>query len=85
MHSGWLLFGKDSSDKKDYDLIPHKLGAVDDIGCGKEPTCFRSARVSGKTISFQKSLPEEWPEQGRDEEQVADGRQGALLRDDLEG
>ena len=35
----WLLFGKDSADRKDYDLIPHKPGATEpDVGRGLEPT-----------------------------------------------
>jgi hypothetical protein len=42
----WLLFGKDSADRKDYDLIPHKPGeTVPDTGCGREPVVEATARI----------------------------------------
>ena len=61
----WLLFGKDSADRKDYDLIPHKPGATEpDVGRGLEPTVEAKLEYSGKTIALKKSYIEDWPKRG---------------------
>lgn len=61
----WLLFGKDSADRKGYDLIPHKPGSTDpDVGRGLEPTVEAKLEYSGKTITLKKSYIEDWPKRG---------------------
>jgi predicted nucleic acid-binding Zn-ribbon protein len=61
----WLLFGKDSADRKDYDLIPHKSGGtVPDTGCGKEPVVEAKLEYFGKTVKLKKAYIEEWPKRG---------------------
>jgi len=64
----WLLFGKDSSNRRDYDLTPHKLnllGAVEpDVGVGKEPTIEAELEHNGVTIKLKKASIEEWPKKG---------------------
>ena len=61
----WLLFGKDSADRKDYDLIPHKPGATEpDVGRGLEPTVEGKLEYFGKTVTLKKSYIEEWPSRG---------------------
>jgi len=61
----WLLFGKDSSDRRDYDLIPHIPGkATPDVGNGKEPTVTATLEHNGKTITFKKSYLENFPTKG---------------------
>jgi DNA repair exonuclease SbcCD ATPase subunit len=61
----WLLFGKDSADRKDYDLIPHKFGSTEpDIGCDREPAVEAKLEYFGKTVTLKKSYIEEWPKRG---------------------
>jgi predicted nucleic acid-binding Zn-ribbon protein len=61
----WLLFGKDSADRKDYDLIPHKPGTTEpDVGVGKEPAVEGKLEYFGKTVTLKKSYIEEWPSRG---------------------
>ena len=61
----WLLFGKDSADRKGYDLIPHKPGSTDpDVGRGLEPTVEAKLEYSDKTITLKKSYIEDWPKRG---------------------
>jgi len=61
----WLLFGKDSADRKDYDLIPHKSGSTEpDIGCGREPAVEAKLEYFGKTVKLKKTYIEEWPKRG---------------------
>jgi hypothetical protein len=63
----WLLFGKDSADKKDFDLIPHKLGIIPpepNIGQGKEPVAEAMLEYFGKIVKLKKSYIEEWPKKG---------------------
>lgn len=80
----WLLFGKDSADRKDYDLIPHKPGSTEpDIGCGKEPTVEASLEYFGKTVKLKKSYIEEWPKKGEFKGQYA-GSKTHYFVDDLE-
>lgn len=80
----WLLFGKDSADKKDYDLIPHKLGTTEpDTGCGKEPTVEATMEYFGKTIKLKKAYLEEWPKKGEMKGQYA-GSKVHYYVDDLE-
>ena len=60
-----LLFGKDSADKKDYDLIPHIPGTTDpDVGSGKEPTIEGMLEYFGKVVKLKKIYAEEWPTKG---------------------
>lgn len=80
----WLLFGKDSADKKDYDLIPHKAGTAEpDTGSGKEPTVEASLEYFGKTIKLKKAYLEEWPKKGEMKGQYA-GSKTHYYVDDLE-
>ena len=80
----WLLFGKDSADRKDYDLIPHKAGATEpDVGRGLEPTVEAKLEYSGKTIALKKSYIEEWPKRGALKGQYA-GSKTHYFVDDLE-
>ncbi len=80
----WLLFGKDSADKKDYDLIPHRAGLTEpDIGCGKEPVVEASLEYFGKTVKLKKSYIEEWPKKGELKGQYA-GSKTHFFVDDLE-
>lgn len=80
----WLLFGKDSSDRKDYDLIPHKTGAPEpDIGCGKEPVVEAKLEYFGKTVTLKKSYIEEWPKRGEFKGQYT-GSKVHYFVDDLE-
>ena len=61
----WLLFGKDSSDRRDYDLISHIPGkTTPDVGSGKEPTVTATLEHNGKTITFKKSYLENFPTKG---------------------
>jgi len=80
----WLLLGKDSADKKDYDLIPHKAGLTDpDVGCGKEPTVEATLEYFGKTVKLKKSYIEEWPKKGELKGQYS-GSKTHFYVDDLE-
>lgn len=80
----WLLFGKDSADKKDYDLIPHKSGSTEpDIGTGKEPTVEAKLEYFGKTVTLKKSYLEEWPKRGEMKGQY-NGSKTHYFVDDLE-
>ncbi len=80
----WLLFGKDSSDRKDYDLIPHKRGeAVPDIGCNREPTVEASMEYFGKTVKLKKTYTEEWPKKGEFKGQYT-GSKVHYFTDDME-
>ena len=80
----WLLFGKDSADRKDYDLIPHKPGkTVPDTGCGKEPVVEAKLEYFGKTVKLKKSYIEEWPKRGELKGQYA-GSKTHYFVDDLE-
>jgi hypothetical protein len=82
----WLLFGKDSADRKDYDLIPHKPGVIPpepDVGCGKEPTVEATLEYFGKTVRLKKSYIEEWPKRGDMKGQYA-GSKTHFYVDDLE-
>ena len=80
----WLLFGKDSADRKDYDLIPHKAGStVPDTGCGREPVVEASLEYFGKTVKLKKSYIEEWPARGALKGQYA-GSKTHYFVDDLE-
>lgn len=57
----WLLFGRDTFERRDYDLIPHKPGTVTPwIGEAKEP--FVEALLDSTT--FKKIYAEEWPSKG---------------------
>lgn len=61
----WLLFDKDSADKKDYDLIPHIEGTTEpDVGQGKEPSVEATLEYFGKTVKLKKTYIEEWPKRG---------------------
>lgn len=80
----WLLFGKDSADKKDYDLIPHKAGSTEpDIGASKEPVVEAKLEYFGKTVKLKKSYIEEWPKRGALKGQYA-GSKTHYFVDDLE-
>ena len=80
----WLLFGKDSADKKDFDLIPHKAGLTEpDVGCGKEPVVEASLEYFGKTVKLKKSYIEEWPKKGEFKGQYT-GSKTHFFVDDLE-
>lgn len=80
----WLLFGKDSVDRKDYDLIPHKVGGTDpDVGVGREPVVEASFEYFGKTVKLKKSYIEEWPKRGAAKGQYA-GSKTHYFVDDLE-
>lgn len=80
----WLLFGKDSSDRKDYDLIPHKPGTPEpDVGCGKEPVVEAKLEYFGKTVTLKKSYIEEWPKRGEFKGQYT-GSKVHYFVDDLE-
>lgn len=80
----WLLFGKDSADKKDYDLIPHKNELAEpDVGCGKEPVVEASLEYFGKTVKLKKSYIEEWPKRGTLKGKYA-GSKTHYFVDDLE-
>ncbi len=80
----WLLFGKDSADRKDYDLISHKPGeTVPDIGCGREPVVEAKLEYFGKTVRLKKSYIEEWPKRGELKGQYA-GSKTHYFVDDLE-
>lgn len=61
----WVLFGKDSADRKDYDLVPHKfLIPVPDIGQGKEPTVEITLEHNGTLITLKKASLEQIPTKG---------------------
>lgn len=80
----WLLFGKDSADRKDYDLIPHKTGSTEpDVGTGREPVIEASLEYFGKTVCLKKSYIEEWPKRGAAKGQYA-GSKTHYFVDDLE-
>lgn len=80
----WLLFGKDSADRKDYDLIPHKGGTPEpDIGCDKEPTVEAKLEYFGKIVTLKKSYIEEWPKRGEMKGQY-NGSKTHYYVDDLE-
>lgn len=80
----WLLFGKDSADRKDYDLIPHKPGSTDpDIGVGREPIVEATLEYFGKTVKLKKSYIEEWPKRGALKGKYA-GSKTHYFVDDLE-
>lgn len=80
----WLLFGKDSADRKDYDLIPHKTGTPEpDIGCDKEPTVEAKLEYFGKIVTLKKSYIEEWPKRGEMKGQY-NGSKTHYFVDDLE-
>lgn len=80
----WLLFGKDSADRKDYDLIPHKAGVPEpDIGCGKEPIVEAKLEYFGKTVTLKKTYIEEWPKRGEFKGQYT-GSKTHYFVDDLE-
>ena len=80
----WLLFGKDSADRKDYDLIPHKAGSTEpDVGCGREPVVEAKLEYFGKTVTLKKSYIEEWPKRGAEKGQYA-GSKTHYFVDDLE-
>lgn len=80
----WLLFGKDSADKKDFDLIPHKPGVTDpDVGAGREPTVEATLEYFGKTVKLKKAYQEEWPKKGELRGQYA-GSKTHYFVDDLE-
>jgi DNA repair exonuclease SbcCD ATPase subunit len=80
----WLLFGKDSADRKDYDLIPHKPGkTVPDTGCGKEPVVEAKLEYFGKTVKLKKSYIEEWPKRGASKGKYG-GSKTHYFVDDLE-
>ena len=80
----WLLFGKDSADRKDYDLIPHKPGSTEpDIGVGREPVVVASFEYFGKTVRLKKSYIEEWPKRGALKGKYA-GSKTHYFVDDLE-
>nr|WP_319488582.1 AAA family ATPase [uncultured Caproiciproducens sp.] len=78
----WLLFGKDSSDRKDYDLIPHKSAIPEpDTGCGKEPVVEASLEYFGKTVKLKKSYIEEWPKKGEMKGQYAGSKTHYFVND----
>ena len=80
----WLLFGKDSADRKDYDLIPHKSGSTEpDVGAGQEPIVEAKLEYFGKTVRLKKSYIEEWPKRGAAKGQYA-GSKTHYFVDDLE-
>jgi hypothetical protein len=80
----WLLFGKDSADRRDYDLIPHKPGSTEpDVGHDKEPTVEARLEYFGKTVVLKKSYVEEWPKRGELKGQYA-GSKIHYFVDDLE-
>jgi len=80
----WLLFGKDSADRKDYDLIPHKPGSAEpNIGVGREPVVEAKLEYFGKTVALKKSYIEEWPKRGAMKGQYA-GSKTHYFVDDLE-
>ena len=80
----WLLFGKDSSDRKDYDLIPHKKGSTEpDVGVGRKPVVEAMLEYFGKTVKLKKSYIEEWPKRGAMKGQYA-GSKTHYFVDDLE-
>ena len=80
----WLLFGKDSADRRDYDLIPHKPGGTDpDVGRGLEPVVEAKLEYFGKTVTLKKSYIEEWPARGALKGQYA-GSKTHYFVDDLE-
>lgn len=80
----WLLFGKDSADKKDYDLIPHKPGSTEpDVGAGREPVVEAKLEYFGKTVTLKKSYIEEWPKRGEMKGQY-NGSKTHYFVDDLE-
>ena len=80
----WLLFGKDSADRRDYDLIPHKPGSTEpDVGRGLEPVVEAKLEYFGKTATLKKSYIEEWPARGALKGQYA-GSKTHYFVDDLE-
>jgi chromosome segregation ATPase len=80
----WLLFGKDSAGRKDYDLIPHKPGSTEpDVGCGREPVIEATLEYFGKTVKLKKSYIEEWPKRGASKGKY-DGSKTHYFVDDLE-
>ncbi|HEX3038189.1 MAG TPA: ATP-binding protein [Oscillospiraceae bacterium] len=80
----WLLFGKDSADRKDYDLIPHKDGSTEpSVGCGKELLVEAKLEYFGKTVTLKKSYIEEWPKKGEFKGQYT-GSKTHYFVDDLE-
>ncbi|WP_312694076.1 hypothetical protein [Caproiciproducens sp.] len=80
----WLLFGKDSADRKDYDLIPHKTGSPEpDIGAGREPVVEAKLEYFGKTVTLKKTYIEEWPKKGEFKGQYT-GSKTHYFVDDLE-
>ena len=79
-----LFRSKDSADRKDYDLIPHKAGSTEpDTGCGREPVVEASLEYFGKTVKLKKSYIEEWPKRGALKGQYA-GSKTHYFVDDLE-
>lgn len=80
----WLLFGKDSADRKDYDLIPHKDGLTEpDVGVNREPTVEAKLEYFGKTVTLKKAYLEEWPKKGEMKGQY-NGSKTHYFVDDLE-
>ena len=80
----WLLFGKDSADRKDYDLIPHKAGSTEpDVVTGREPVVEAKLEYFGKTVRLKKSYIEEWPKRGALKGKYA-GSKTHYFVDDLE-
>jgi predicted ATP-binding protein involved in virulence len=67
----WLMFGKDSADRKDYDLKPHDLDGNPITGEQLEPTVIGTLEHEGKTITLKKIYAEQWPK--RDGIKVYDG------------
>ena len=57
----WLTHGKDSEDRKDYDLKPHDVDGVPIIGQGLEPTVEAVLEHEGKQITLKKVYAEQWP------------------------
>lgn len=79
-----LLFGKDSADRKDYDLIPHIEGTTEpNIGNELEPTVEATLEYFGKTVSLKKVYAEEWPTKGAAKGQYA-GSKMRYYVDELE-
>ena len=78
----WLLLGKDSTDRRDYDLIPHKPGeTVPDTGCGREPVVEAQLEYFGKTVRLKKSYIEEWPKRGEMKGQYAGSKTHYFVND----
>jgi DNA repair exonuclease SbcCD ATPase subunit len=60
----WLLFGKDSSDRKDYRLKPVDENGNEVLGENFEPTVAAHLEYFGKVVKLKKSYLEEWPKKG---------------------